>query len=168
MERTEAKELTQEEASELLGISVRTFQRSAERYELEGDEGLCDRRMGRPSPRRAPREELERMLGLKACRLPRRHSKSTSQTGRNRCSAEGFSLVPAPDSCREPLYSMTSLAMARRFDGMVRTSPLAVFKLTIRVSLVGCSTGKSPGFAPFKILSRYDADRLKFSGILTP
>ncbi len=64
LERTEAKELTQEAASELLGINVRTFQRWAARYEAEGDDGLVDRRLGRPSPRRAPQEELERMLGL--------------------------------------------------------------------------------------------------------
>ena len=60
LERTEAKALTQEAASELLGINVRTFQRWAERFEAEGDDGLVDRRMGRRSPRRAP----ERMLGL--------------------------------------------------------------------------------------------------------
>ncbi|MGN8547319.1 helix-turn-helix domain-containing protein [Bradyrhizobium sp. 13971] len=64
LERTEAKELTQEAAAEVLGISVRTFRRWAERYEAEGDDGLVDRRMGRRSPRRAPQEELERMLGL--------------------------------------------------------------------------------------------------------
>ena len=64
LERTEAKELTQEAASEMLGMSVRTFQRWAERYEAEGDDGLADRRMGRRSPKRAPEEELERMLGL--------------------------------------------------------------------------------------------------------
>ena len=64
LERTEAKELTQEMASEMLGINVRTFQRWAVRYEAEGDDGLVDRRMGRPSPKRAPGEELERMLGL--------------------------------------------------------------------------------------------------------
>ena len=64
LDRTEAKELTQEAASEVLGISVRTFQRWAERFEADGDEGLVDRRMGRRSPRRAPEEELERMLGL--------------------------------------------------------------------------------------------------------
>src|SRR6202007_3322235 len=64
LDRTEAKQLTQEAASEVLGISVRTFQRWAERYEAEGDDGLIDRRMGRRSPRRAPEEELERMLGL--------------------------------------------------------------------------------------------------------
>ena len=64
LDRTEAKELTQDAAAELLGISVRTFQRWADRYETEGDDGLIDRRMGRRSPRRAPEEELERMLGL--------------------------------------------------------------------------------------------------------
>ncbi|WP_139861045.1 ISNCY family transposase [Bradyrhizobium ivorense] len=64
LERTEARELTQEGAAELLGVSVRTFQRWAERYEAEGDDGLVDRRMGRRSPRRAPEAELERMLGL--------------------------------------------------------------------------------------------------------
>jgi transposase len=64
LDRTEAKTLTQAAASELLGISVRTFQRWAERYEAEGDDGLVDLRMGRRSPRRAPEEELERMLGL--------------------------------------------------------------------------------------------------------
>jgi transposase len=64
LDRTEAKELTQEAASELLGINVRTFQRWAERFEAEGDDGLVDLRMGRRSPRRAPEEELKRMLGL--------------------------------------------------------------------------------------------------------
>jgi transposase len=64
LERTEAKELTQEAAAEMLGMSVRTFQRWASRYEAEGDAGLSDRRLGRPSPKRAPRAELERMLGL--------------------------------------------------------------------------------------------------------
>jgi len=64
LDRTEAKELTQVAAAEVLGINVRTFQRWAERYEAEGDDGLVDLRMGRRSPRRAPEEELERMLGL--------------------------------------------------------------------------------------------------------
>lgn len=64
LERTEAKELTQEAASEMLGINVRTFQRWADRYEAEGDDGLVDRRMGGRSPKRAPAVELERMLGL--------------------------------------------------------------------------------------------------------
>jgi len=62
--RQEGGELTQIEAAEMPGVSVRTFQRWAARFEELGADGLCDRRVGRPSPRRAPREELERMLGL--------------------------------------------------------------------------------------------------------
>jgi transposase len=64
LERQERSEITQEEAAEMLGVHVRTFQRWAARYEDEGEAGLADRRLGRPSPKRAPREELERMLGL--------------------------------------------------------------------------------------------------------
>lgn len=64
LERTAARELNQEEAAEILGINVRTFQRWAVRYEAEGDAGLWDRRLGRPSGKRAPAAELERMLGL--------------------------------------------------------------------------------------------------------
>jgi transposase len=62
--RQERGELTQIEAAEILGVSVRTFQRWCSRFEEVGAEGLSDRRLGRPSPRRAPQEELERMLGL--------------------------------------------------------------------------------------------------------
>jgi transposase len=64
LERQDRREITQEEAAELLGVHVRTFQRWARRVEEEGEAGLADRRMGRPSPKRAPMEELERMLGL--------------------------------------------------------------------------------------------------------
>jgi transposase len=62
-DRWEGGELGQEAAAELLGMSLRTFQRWSDRYEAEGEAGLVDRRGG-PSPRRAPQEELERMLGL--------------------------------------------------------------------------------------------------------
>ena len=62
--RWDRGEITQAEAAEMLGVSVRTFQRWADRFEEAGAEGLADRRLGRASPRRAPAEELERMLGL--------------------------------------------------------------------------------------------------------
>jgi transposase len=64
LDRQERGEITQDEAAVYLGMSVRTFQRWRDRYSAEGEDGLLDRRVGRPSPRRAPREELERMLGL--------------------------------------------------------------------------------------------------------
>jgi transposase len=64
LERQERREITQDEAAEMLGVSVRTFQRCAERFSEEGEAGLADRRLGKRSPRRAPEEEIERMLGL--------------------------------------------------------------------------------------------------------
>ena len=62
-DRTERSELSQMEAAELLGISERTFRRWRGRYREEGAAGLSDRRL-RPSLRRAPVPEIERMLGL--------------------------------------------------------------------------------------------------------
>ena len=62
-DRWESGEIGQDAAAELLGMSVRTFQRWSDRYEAEGEVGLVDRRGG-PSPRRSPQEEVERMLGL--------------------------------------------------------------------------------------------------------
>jgi transposase len=64
LDRQERGEITQAEAAEMLGVAERTFRRWRDRYEEEGAAGLADRRLDRPSPRRAPREELERMLGL--------------------------------------------------------------------------------------------------------
>jgi transposase len=64
LDRHQGGELTQAEAAEMLGVSERTFRRWTERFEEEGEAGLCDRRFGRPSPKRAPAEEIARMLGL--------------------------------------------------------------------------------------------------------
>ena len=47
-------ELSQVEASEILGVSERTFRRWRDRYQAEGAEGLYDRRLGRASGRGAP------------------------------------------------------------------------------------------------------------------
>jgi hypothetical protein len=46
------------------------------------------------------------------------------------------------------LHSITSSARARIDGGMARPSALAVFMLTVRSILVGCSTGRSAGSAP--------------------
>jgi len=58
------RHLTADEAGDLLGITGRHFRRLCVRFDEEGVEGLRDRRVGRPSPRRAPAAELARMLGL--------------------------------------------------------------------------------------------------------
>jgi transposase len=64
MERYRKRRLTAEEAGELLGLSGRHFRRLLGRYEEDGADGLRDRRLGKPSPRRAPPAELTRMQVL--------------------------------------------------------------------------------------------------------
>src|SRR5262249_42363304 len=48
-------------------------------------------------------------------------------------------------------HSITSSARAKNVSGTVRPSALAVVRLTTSSNLVGCSTGRSPGFAPRRI-----------------
>src|SRR5215472_15523469 len=50
-------------------------------------------------------------------------------------------------------YLMTRSARASTVGGIVRPICLAVFRLITNSNFVGCSTGRSPGFAPFNILS---------------
>ena len=50
-------------------------------------------------------------------------------------------------------YSMTSSAWARIDCGIVRHIPLAAGRLTTSSIFVGCSTGRSPGLEPLRILS---------------
>jgi len=64
VDRHERGELSQIEAAEMLGVSERTFRRWRDRRRDEGPEGLADRRIGKPSGRRAAEEEILRMLGL--------------------------------------------------------------------------------------------------------
>ena len=63
-------DLSHAEASEILGMSERTFRRWRERYEAEGAAGLYDRRLGRVSARRAPVDEVMRVLELFETRYP--------------------------------------------------------------------------------------------------
>jgi len=64
LDRTRSRELSQGEAASVLGVSARTFRRWRERYDAEGAEGLYDRRLGRVSSRRAPVDEVMRVLEL--------------------------------------------------------------------------------------------------------
>ncbi len=64
MSRWEREELSQLEAAELLGMHERTFRRWARRFEADGEEGLCDRRLGRRSGRaigQRDADEIERL-----------------------------------------------------------------------------------------------------------
>ena len=62
--RTLCGVLGQAEAAEILGVSERTFRRWRDRFEADGAEGLYDRRLGRVSARRAPVDEVARVLAL--------------------------------------------------------------------------------------------------------
>jgi transposase len=72
--RCEDGNLSQLEAAELLGVNERTFRRWCRRYEEEGEAGLLDRRLGKPSPKGVPVAEAaaierlyrERYLGFTA------------------------------------------------------------------------------------------------------
>jgi hypothetical protein len=64
LSRWEAGELSMMEAGELLGMSERQFRRCRGRYEDDGAEGLVDRRLGKPSPKRVPAADARLMLEL--------------------------------------------------------------------------------------------------------
>ena len=49
-------------------------------------------------------------------------------------------------------HSITSSARASTVGGISRPSVLAVLRLITNSNLVGCTTGKSPGFVPLSIL----------------
>jgi len=63
LSRWERRELSMQEAGELLGVSERQF-RYRERYEEEGVAGLIDRRLGKASPKRVSAREVRLMLEL--------------------------------------------------------------------------------------------------------
>jgi transposase len=58
----QARRLTQEEAARLLGVCERTFRRYIDRYEEAGLEGLIDKRLSQISQRRAPVDEVLRLV----------------------------------------------------------------------------------------------------------
>ena len=63
-ERASRRELSQDEAASILGVSERTFRRWRDRFEAEGAEGLYDRRLGRVSARRVPVDTIMEVLDL--------------------------------------------------------------------------------------------------------
>ena len=55
--------------------------------------------------------------------------------------------------CHCPGYLITASARSRIDWGIVIPRAFIVLKLTTNSNLAGCSTGRSPGFAPLRILS---------------
>jgi transposase len=60
----QAKRLSQSEAARLLGVCERSFRRYVERYEEDGLQGLVDRRLEQVSQRRAPVDEVMKVVEL--------------------------------------------------------------------------------------------------------
>lgn len=62
--RAMSGQITWIQAAEVAGITPRSLRRWKARWKRDGYDGLFDRRTQRPSPRRAPLEEVERVLRL--------------------------------------------------------------------------------------------------------
>ncbi len=60
----ENREMCQAAAGRVLGVTERTFRRWCQRYEEDGSDGLLDRRLGKPSPKRVPPERGARVAEL--------------------------------------------------------------------------------------------------------
>jgi transposase len=78
--------LTCEEAADILGMSVSSFFRWRQRHDVEGAAGLADGRIGKASARRAPVDEVSRVLELFETRyfdfsVKHFHEKLTSEHG---------------------------------------------------------------------------------------
>ena len=65
-------------------------------------------------------------------------------------------------------HRITSSAWKRRVSGIVRPSAWAVLRLMTSSNFVGCSTGRSAGLVPLRILSTYAAARRDRSDIFGP
>lgn len=62
--RAVAKKITWTQAGEIIGLCERQMRRWKERYAEFGYDGLFDRRLGKPSPKRVPLATVEEMLRL--------------------------------------------------------------------------------------------------------
>src|SRR5262249_47235863 len=89
------------------------------------------------------------------CQNENRHGKRF--VGHDFPSSPNYNLVDRPHECRATeqrdklaagAHSITSSARSTTEVGRSRPSAAAVFRLTISSNRVGCSTGRSAGFAP--------------------
>src|SRR5262245_17141505 len=110
-----------------------------------------------------------------SCRLlrdrNRRQKDNRQQADEEKCSTKAFrSLAFATHGSLPPssYYLITLSARANTFGGIVRPICLAAFRLMMNSNFVGCSTGRSAGLAPLRILSMKSAARLKWSARSAP
>ena len=76
LDRYEASELSHFEAAELLDMGERTFRRWRRRFEGEGEAGLVDRRLGKPSGKQVPVDEamqVEELYRTRSCGFTAKH-----------------------------------------------------------------------------------------------
>jgi transposase len=59
-----SKQILWTEAADIIGVSYRTMKRWKARYQTHGYDGIFDRRMKGPSPKRVPFQELQTILNL--------------------------------------------------------------------------------------------------------
>ena len=62
--RAMSKQISWWQAAEILGVSTRTMRRMRRGWQKVGYDGLFDRRRKKPSPKRVPVKELEKVLTL--------------------------------------------------------------------------------------------------------
>src|SRR5262249_51966815 len=101
-------------------------------------------------------------------RLLRLNRKAESQEQNAKCKSKNLlvhrSLLTPNTSPLTP-YRITLSALAKTFGGIVRPICLAAFRLMTNSNCFGCSTGRSAGLAPLRILSTYVVARRFKSGV---
>jgi hypothetical protein len=76
LDRARSRRTQPDRGGELLGASERTFRRRCRRHEEDGEAGLLDLRLGRPSPKRVPADdeaEIERLYRTRYLGFTARH-----------------------------------------------------------------------------------------------
>ncbi len=152
--------LTWLQAADILGLEPRSVRRWRARFEAGGAVALYDRRQ-LPSPRKAPALEVQRLLRLYRERFAgwnvRHCSENRSANARNHeHPATGYRRAHSHCCAGERRahdHSITWSARSSTDCGIVRPSAFAVLRLITSSNFVGCSTGRSAGLAPLRILS---------------
>jgi hypothetical protein len=112
---------------------------------------------------------LRRNLGgLRLRRLRHRRLRPSHRLLRSRHKWPRYCRTPEHLNDLAAVHSSTSSASASNVGGTSRPIVLAVFRLIASSNLVDCSTGRSPGLAPRRILSAYSAARRYMVEKLTP